>query len=95
MKIAARRRPNLSTNEPENGDISNPGIAVSVTARPALDALWVSCNVIHGMSKNTIDPDMDEVKAVNSSKMNGAIRTLLAFWVNIWFSLTQEAYFGW
>jgi CHAD domain-containing protein len=41
-----------------------------------------------------MEPDIAEVKAVNSSKMNGAIRTPLALWVNIWFWLTQVAYLG-
>jgi CHAD domain-containing protein len=41
-----------------------------------------------------MEPDIAEVKAVNSSKMNGASRTPLALWVNIWFWLTQVAYLG-
>jgi hypothetical protein len=70
-QIAIRRRPNRSITEPTSGAAKSPGIAVSATTRPALVAVPVISNAIHGIAIKTMEPEMMLVIDANCKKING------------------------
>ena len=71
-QIATKRLPKRSITDPMSGAISNAGIAVIATTKPAVPAEPVSSSATQGKEMNTIDPEMTLVSDASCRKTNGA-----------------------